>query len=673
MGTIPVGANGLTTISGTTLVQLVADYNASMTAMDSALGTFNAKITDGDSSTLSSAKTYADDVGAQILDAAGTYTDQQTGVSKTEAISAAKTYTDGQVGADRGRLAAIESKNTQQDSRLTAAEAALPYKGLWAGGGDMNEWRQTMRGSWEVRDSATHARPANFPPDVAATVTSVVTVDVTAGGHTVQTVMPTGNGQSLWFRVSNIYTGTGASAWSGWRRADSPLRPRMADGTNLDTLRLQAHEGGYSITVAQALTLTGLPEAGAFGTLHVLASLDGLASQFFHQLSSGGGVTRLWWRMVNHATAFTWGGWQLLTPTEAQAPLRVPVILTTGGGPSSTTTQQNIHARLPFNIQAKANKWRVHFRNYNYRDAQAYAGVLSFAGVGFGLASTNTGRPNGQFSGSVSQIMGATSSPSNAAVFSTPWVTENPIEPGMDYLLSYAYTGAAGQTSYLGVGGGWLSSDTAALLTTDATLVQQKYMPLDVFLEVEVDGRTQVFAYYGDSLTAGVSADLPVYDSYPNRHARANNALAIIYAASGSAMNLWTNPASGQIARWNGYTKPSRLYWSMGSNDVFQPVDIATLRARFNNAWPVITGATTRNVILTTILPRLNAAAGAEAVRKEWNNILVDELPGNALMCIDAAAALTDSSGGVLAERWRGSPTDIHLSKQGYARFAAQL
>lgn len=561
---------------------------------------------------------------------------------------------------------------------LDEVKAALPYRGLWAGGGDMDTWRAPMRGTWEVRDATGFSRPANFPPNVAATVPSIVTIDATAGGHTVQIVKATGSGQSEWFRVSKNYTGVGPANWSGWRRVDSVLRPRLADGTNTDTLKAQADEGAVSITQTQAATLTGLPEPGAFGTLHTQPSLDGLASQFFHQLTTGGGATRLWWRMVNHATAFTWGPWQLLTAGGAgQAPTgttRAPIILTTGGGPSSTTTQNAIHARLPINLPARVNRWRAHFRNYNYRDAAPYAGALSFTGVGFGVGAVDSsGRPTGQWAGTPTQIMGASSSPANAAAFSTPWVESEPIESATEYLLAYAYTGVEGQTSYLGVGGGWLGSDTSTLTRADATLTRQQYMPLDVWLEVETAGDVEVVAYFGDSLTAGVSSELPVYDSYPMRHARANGHLPVIYAASGSAMNLWTNSASGQITRWVGMSKPSKLYWSMGSNDVFQPVDIATLRARFAAALPTVAGATSRNVILTTILPRLNADAAAEAVRKEWNRVLMDELPGNAVMCIDAASALTDTTNGVLDTRWRATPTDIHLSKQGYAKFASAL
>lgn len=575
----------------------------------------------------------------------------------------------------------LTAADAEQEGQLRAAaealeemETALPYRGLWEGGGDMDTWRAGMRGTWEVRDSAAYPRPANFPPNVPATVTSLVTVDTTAGGHTVHTVKPTGTGQAIWFRASKSYTGTGSTNWSAWRRSDSVLRSRLADGTNLDSLRTQADEGATSITQAQALTLTGLPEPGAFGTLQVIPSLDGLAAQFFHQLTRGGGATRLWWRLINHATAFTFGPWQLLTPEPGAEAVTVPIVLTTGGGPASTTTETAVHARVPVNIPARATEWRVHFRNYNYRDAKPYTGSLAFAGVVFGPGAVDAaGRPNGQYAAPPASILGPTATPADAGEFTTPWVKTNPIEAGSEYLLAYAYTAPAGQLSYLAVGGGWRGSDPAALTDTAPSLVQEKYMPLDVWLEIKTAAGTEVVAYYGDSLTAGLSADLPVYDSYPMRHARAAGHLPIIYAASGSAMNLWTNPNSGQLTRWQSFTKPSRVYWSMGSNDIFQPADIATIRQRFAAAWPVVTAATSRNVILTTILPRLNATAPAEAVRQEWNRILQDELPGNAQMCIDTAAALSDDSGAVLDPRWRAAPTDIHLSKAGYARFAAQL
>lgn len=583
----------------------------------------------------------------------------------SDLLGTSKTYTDTEAAKDR--------------ARMTTIEAALPYRGLWAGGGDMDEWRATMRGTWEVRDATGYARPANFPPNIPATVPVMVTVDTSAGGHTVQTVKPTGNGQSVWFRVSKNYTGTGTANWSGWRRLDSALRPRLADGTHLDTLRFQADEGTYSITQTQARTLKGLPEDGAFGSLTVQPSLDGLASQFFHQLTAGAGDTRLWWRMVNHATVFSWGGWQLLTPAgpaagepAAAEAVHVPFTLTTGGGPSQTTTQTSINARLPVNLPARANEWRAHFRNYNFRDAQPYPGALSVQGVAIGAGAVDAnGRPTGQFAGTPEVVMPATQTPANAAEFVTPWIKTS-LEAGREYLLGYAYTAAPGQTSYLAVGGGWLGADPAKLTTADTTMTREQYMPLDVWLEIKTDAGTEVVAYFGDSLTAGVSAELPVYDSYPLRHARANGHMPIIYADSGSALPLWTNPNSGHFTRWAGYTKPGRLYWSIGSNDIFQPTDIPTMRARFAAAWPVVTAATSKNVILTTILPRLNASAPAEAVRQEWNRILEDELPGNALMCIDAAAALTDAAGN-LDPRWRAAETDIHLSKQGYARFAAAL
>lgn len=552
-----------------------------------------------------------------------------------------------------------------------AVIAQVNYRGLWAGAGDMDEWRTAMRGTWEVRDATGYARPTNFPPNVAATVPSLVSIDTTAGGHTIQTVYPTGNGMSVWWRTSKTFSGTGLAAWNEWKRVDSQLRPRLANGTNLDTLRLQASEGLYSITQTQGPTLTGLPHAAAFGSLSVQPSLDGVATQTMWDLSES--KARVWWRMVNNASTFTWSTWVLLSASGAETVVTAPLALTAGGGPTPTLTADIVHGRLPVRPPVTIRRWRAHLRNYNYRDAQAYAGALSFTGLVVGPAALDAqGRPTGAFASAPTQVMGAAVSPSNAAELATPW-TSIELVVGQDYLVAYAYTGATGQVSYLATGGGWLGSDSSTLAALAPTLVKQQYMPLDVWLEVECDPGTPVVAYFGDSLTIGVAADLPMYDSYPMRHAQAHGHLPVVYGASGSAMNLWTNAGSGQITRWAGFTKPDRLYWSMGSNDIFQPVDIATLRARFAAAWPVITGATSRNVILTTILPRLNAAAAAEAVRKEWNAILTDELPGGAVMTVDAAASVTASDAGTLDTRWRADAGNLHMSKQGYAKFASTL
>ena len=560
--------------------------------------------------------------------------------------------------------------------KFTVPPAAVPwYRGLWSGGGDMDEWRTSMRGAWEVRDASGYARPANFPPNVPANVPSIVVVDATAGGHTVQTVYPTGTGQAVWFRTSKVFTGTGATAWNDWRRVDSGIRPRLSNGTDLNTLRLQAHEGLYSITATQAATLTNVPHSAAAGSLVVTASLDGVATQTFYDLSEG--RTRLWWRMINNAAQFTWAPWTVVvgggpSPGPGEK-VTAPLALTVGGGPTSTTVAAAMNARLPIRPSITIRRWRVHLRNYNYRDAQAYPGALSLAGIVVGPAALDAdGRPTGAFAAAPTQVSGAGTTPAAATEYVTPW-SDVELTAGTDYLVGYAYTAAVDQQTYLAVGGGWRNGTPDDLAVLAPTLTREQYMPLDVWVEAEFDPGTEVVAYFGDSLTVGVGADLPVYDSFPWRLARIRNHVPVIYGASGSTMNLWTNPSAGQLTRWAGFTKPSRLYWAMGSNDVFQPVDIATLRARFAAAWPVVTGATSRNVVLTTILPRLDAGAAAEAVRQQWNNLLVDELPGGAQMCIDTAAVLTDESGAVLDPRWRATPTNIHLSKQGYARLASTL
>jgi hypothetical protein len=128
-----------------------------------------------------------------------------------------------------------------------------------------------------------------------------------------------------------------------------------------------------------------------------------------------------------------------------------------------------------------------------------------------------------------------------------------------------------------------------------------------------------------------------------------------------------------KFTKYNAMAKPDLLYWSMGSNDIFAGITIETMRARFAVTHPLITAVTTPRIVLTTILPRLDGSAAAEAVRKDWNNILRDELPGDALMCLDPAAAVTAPDGSTLDARWRATVADIHMSRQGYARFAGAV
>jgi lysophospholipase L1-like esterase len=242
------------------------------------------------------------------------------------------------------------------------------------------------------------------------------------------------------------------------------------------------------------------------------------------------------------------------------------------------------------------------------------------------------------------------------------------------YLLGFAYTSPAGQENFASVGGGWISSNTGSLASQiDSGLVKTKQVPLDIWMEIEVDADTRVIAYVGDSLTAGVSADLPVYDSWANRHALKQGAIPMMYGFSGDSFGSYTNSTQPKLTKWAAQARPDAVVLALGSNNIYQANTIAAMRSSFAVMYDLVIPVTSKNVYLTTILPRYADASAYEQTRKDWNEILKTELLGNAVMCFEPDLKFVDSSGNNLDVKWGASPTDFHLSRQGYARFAAQV
>jgi lysophospholipase L1-like esterase len=365
--------------------------------------------------------------------------------------------------------------------------------------------------------------------------------------------------------------------------------------------------------------------------------------------------------------AGVWSPWRLM----GAGIKNVAVALTTSG-PVAVSTQTAVHGRAPFKIAVDANRFRIHYRNYNYRQWLSYPGSLSFLGASYGEAALDGGELTGQFKTTPTNIMGALTTNEFATEWATPWINAK-LKANTPYLFGYAYNSPA-QDNFASVGGGWLSSTTSALNSqTDGTLAKTKQLPLDMWIEVEVDARTRVIAYMGDSLTCGVSADLPVYDSWANRHALKQGALPMMYGFSGDGFNGYVNSAQPKLIKWAAQARPDTLVCALGSNNIFQGTDLTTTRDQMKTALDLITAVTCNNLYLTTILPRFAASSAWEANRKAWNEILKTELPYNAVACFEAAEKFTDSSGDLLDVKWAASSTDFHLNRAGYARFAAQV
>jgi lysophospholipase L1-like esterase len=449
------------------------------------------------------------------------------------------------------------------------------------------------------------------------------------------------------------------SAWGAWA-IQSPYMGNIANTAGAD--KALTVDGLYWVTSGTVATTLGLPDV-TYGTLERLTY--GAAN-----------IVRLTWRPNAtgriYESTYESGIWSPWRKLGGKGTKNVAMALTTSG-PIATTTQTAVHARVPFKIAVDGYRYRFYFRNYNYRMWTSYPGSLSFLGAVVGSAETVQGELTGQFTAAPTSIQGATTTNVNAGVLTTSWINSS-VKKNDPYLLGFAYTSPAGQENFASVGGGWISSNTGSLASQiDSGLVKTKQVPLDIWMEIEVDADTRVIAYVGDSLTAGVSADLPVYDSWANRHALKQGAIPMMYGFSGDSFGSYTNSTQPKLTKWAAQARPDAVVLALGSNNIYQANTIAAMRSSFAVMYDLVIPVTSKNVYLTTILPRYADASAYEQTRKDWNEILKTELLGNAVMCFEPDLKFVDSSGNNLDVKWGASPTDFHLSRQGYARFAAQV
>lgn len=433
-----------------------------------------------------------------------------------------------------------------------------------------------------------------------------------------------------------------------------------------------AAEGIYRAPSQQVVDgLAGVPQGAGPGLVTVVA-VGSTTSQITWE--EFGDLGRSWRMTASSSSAYA-SGWQLIPGSK-----RVATSLTLGRANDVRTATEVAHA-LPLTLGARAHRWRLHVRNTNDRTTNTVQGVLSYAPVRIGkMQRTAAGEATAAVvPGTLQTVAPASTSPETGNELATPWVEDFPLEPGTDYVIRYGFTAGEGQEINYLEGGGWsLDAGVSALSSASPAATLSARAPLDVWIELEVDASTPCFAYFGDSLTAGQEATLPVYDSWPARHARAHGAIPTFFAHAGARMSEWTNPAHIKFRKYQlpGYsiTRADRLYWSMGSNDLFaEDKSVEDMLAAMAVTFPLITAVTSRNVIMTTVLPRHDAEDPQEPVRREWNEYIQRNLPHGTLMVLDAAAALTAPDGDQLDTTWSSTPTNIHLSSAGYARFAAQV
>lgn len=283
-------------------------------------------------------------------------------------------------------------------------------------------------------------------------------------------------------------------------------------------------------------------------------------------------------------------------------PRRVPLALTVGGSDAAGATSGIM--RMPVRFGTRINRWRIHFRNNNPRFG-ADGSPVSIAQVFLGPATA------GAFAATPTLIASARTT---ATV--TPW-QNSPIEADTEYALSYSFS-TAGTTNRV-VGGGWSSSHVSS---TSATLAPVTSMPLDAWIEAEIEPDVPVIAVFGDSLASGVGASLPVYESWLSIYCRNIGALPVHYSASGDTMAGWSDPLSYKWARWQHLSRPDAAFHAMGSNDAFGGATLAEMQARRATTMQILSDLATPVIASATILPRSGVSGATEDTRRAYNTWL---------------------------------------------------
>ncbi|MDQ0679091.1 lysophospholipase L1-like esterase [Arthrobacter pascens] len=331
------------------------------------------------------------------------------------------------------------------------------------------------------------------------------------------------------------------------------------------------------------------------------------------------------------------------------------------------------HVRAPFKIAAGADGFRLYFRNYNDQTSTNYAGDITFVGVYFGKRAKDAA---GVYTNDFAETPTDLGLPARTTLTdgSYRWAigTKNiQIEAHTEYLISYGYTTPEGQETHVGNGGAYIGVVPGAASYTDASpMTWSATMPLDVYLTLLTPEDTPVYGYLGSSTAAGVGTTHPVWDAFGWRHAYAEGAIPVLLAHSGSAMTSWDDSSDWKWGKARVYGRMDRLYFNVGSNDVYSTATLADLQTRNTDVAKVIRSQVADQIFYVNIAPRAAEAADIKTKRLAYNTWL-DTLPNGALATYDVASVVTGANGSL--DALYDSGDGVHLNSLGQAKTAEVL
>ena len=463
-----------------------------------------------------------------------------------------------------------------------------------------------------------------------------------------------------------------SSGWQPWVRLDAGAADKFYRGAlPVNIPKGTIAPGMYYVSNDTQIAYWGLPKAGT-----VLVSRYGTGNLGQMMLMTGTHPVEV------YTSALTSTGWQPFTlvkggggSTTPSAPAAVgvsvsdgpgsgmkviPLALTLGQGTMKAPTQRQY--RVPFYFNAPITRWRLHITDKNPHTGESVGKGITINNVYVGEHATN-----GSFKKTPTRIGGAINL-SREGEWVSGWRTEKIGET--KGLLSYDYT--ATEAPFHAVAGAWNTSnmDSAATTFLDGNATPLRNAAFDMWIEAETYATTPVVAAFGDSLSSGAHADLPVYESTLSIYTRRVNALPVHIAVSGNAMQDFLEADAGyKLRRWEHLDKADVLIWAMGHNDVYRGRSFEQMRSDFDELYPILTSIAARSVVAATVTTR-NAPARPEMhdVRKAWNAWLKSQVyspmsDGRIRDVFDFSAVIDD---GDEIKAPFNSGDDVHLTTAGY-------
>ena len=384
-------------------------------------------------------------------------------------------------------------------------------------------------------------------------------------------------------------------------------------------------------------------------------------------LDSSGGLqhyvngSRVFW--VNDQGEMVQGTvpWERITgapDTPATAALKVaPLALTTGYTGTAASTSRS--ARIPMRYNAELGRFRVHIRNWNPRLGTIVAAPVDFTGLW--LADT-TGA--GAIAGTPRQLSGAFTTPSNGDEWVSDWY-DAPLGGNIERLLCYGYDTA--QAPWALTGGSYQAAGSGSAIT--GAVSRATLTAFDIWIEAETPATTPIIAGIGDSLTAGVGADLPMHESWLSQYARRVGGLPMHIAHSGDSMRGFITINNAKFTRWKHLARADAVVWGLGSNDIAGAFNLATMQADYGTISAIVERDIGPIRYVSTVQPRNGWDATKEAQRESWNAWLTAR-PG--LRGVFDFASIVSNDGDTLIPAY-DSGDGTHLNTAGYAAEADSI